>query len=156
MKTSAFEPWHWNWTWYYNHHYLHFHKAHATQNLTGWWLRIRGPHPQSHVTYYLCGHVTKKNVVSTFTRLMVPKTWQGPDSGWERPTQKVTWHFNPVLTWQIKNVTFSQAYGLKNWQDGYLVLAVVEHKAKLHFFSVVTLQRRNILTFTWPMVRGID
>ena len=40
-------------------------------NLAGWWLRIRGPHPQTHMTLQYRGHVTnKKSYTSTFTRPM--------------------------------------------------------------------------------------
>ena len=43
-------------------------------NLAGWWVRIRGPHPQSHVTLQYHGHVTnKRRYISTFTRPIDPK-----------------------------------------------------------------------------------
>ena len=36
-------------------------------------LRMKGPHPQSHVTHRPCGHVTnKRRYISTFTRSMDP------------------------------------------------------------------------------------
>ena len=39
-----------------------------------WWLRMREPHPQSHVTLQYSDHVTnKKCYISTFTRPMDPK-----------------------------------------------------------------------------------
>ena len=42
-----------------------------TPNLAGWWLKMRGSHPQSHVTLQYRGHVTnKKRYISTFTRPM--------------------------------------------------------------------------------------
>ena len=45
-----------------------------TPNLAGWWFRMRGPHPQSHVILRYRGHVTnKKRYISTFTRPMDPK-----------------------------------------------------------------------------------
>ena len=45
-----------------------------TPNLAGWWFRMRGPHPQSHVILRYRGHVTnKKCYISTFTRPMDPK-----------------------------------------------------------------------------------
>ena len=37
---------------------------------------------------------------------MAPKIWQGAETRWGNPTQKITWHFNPVVTWQFKNVDF--------------------------------------------------
>ena len=47
-----------------------------TPNLAGWWLRMREPHPQSHVSHQLCGHVTSRKLyISTFTRPTTPKTW---------------------------------------------------------------------------------
>ena len=43
-------------------------------NLAGWWVRIRGPHPQSHVTLRYYGHVgNKRRYISSFTRSMDPK-----------------------------------------------------------------------------------
>ena len=39
-----------------------------TPNLAGWWLKLRGPHPQSHVRLRYRGHVTNKKHISTFTR----------------------------------------------------------------------------------------
>ena len=42
-----------------------------TPSLAGWSLRMRGPHPQSHVVLWYCGHVTnKKQYISTLTRPM--------------------------------------------------------------------------------------
>ena len=43
-------------------------------NLTGWQFRMRGPHPQRHVTVRYRGDViNKKRYISTFTRPMDPK-----------------------------------------------------------------------------------
>ena len=39
-----------------------------TPNLVGWWLKLRGPHPQSHVRLRYRGHVTNKKHISIFTR----------------------------------------------------------------------------------------
>ena len=48
-----------------------------TPNLAGWWLTMRGPHPQNHVTLQYRGHVTNnKRCISTFTRPMDPKLSQ--------------------------------------------------------------------------------
>ena len=42
-------------------------------NLAGWWLWMKGPHPQSHLTYQPHDHVTnQKRYISTFTRPMEP------------------------------------------------------------------------------------
>ena len=41
--------------------------------LAGWWLKMRRPHPQSHVRLRYRGHMTnKKHYISPFTRLMDP------------------------------------------------------------------------------------
>ena len=41
---------------------------------SSWWFRMRGPHPQSHVTLQYRGHVTnKKRYISPFTRPIDPK-----------------------------------------------------------------------------------
>ena len=43
-------------------------------NLAWWWLRMKGPHPQSHVTHRSSGHVTnQKYFVFTFTRCKAHK-----------------------------------------------------------------------------------
>ena len=43
-------------------------------NLAGWWLRMREPHQQSHMTHRPRGHVTnQKRYISTFTRPWPPK-----------------------------------------------------------------------------------
>ena len=45
-----------------------------TPHITGWWLRMRGLHPQIYMTLQFCGHVTnKKRFISIFRRLMDPK-----------------------------------------------------------------------------------
>ena len=44
------------------------------RNLAGWCRRMRGRHPQSHVTLQYCGHVAnKKRYISTFAKPMDPK-----------------------------------------------------------------------------------
>ena len=40
--------------------YDHIHKVHDHQSLLGCWIRMRGPHPKSHVTLQLCGHMKKQ------------------------------------------------------------------------------------------------
>ena len=46
-----------------------------TRNLAWWWLRVRRPHLQIHMTLQYRGHVTnKKRYISTLTRPMDPKT----------------------------------------------------------------------------------
>ena len=43
-------------------------------NLAGWWISMRRPYPQSHVTHQPRGQVTnQKRYISTFTRSMAPK-----------------------------------------------------------------------------------
>ena len=45
-----------------------------TPDLAWWWFKMRGLHPQSHVTLWCCGHVTnKKGYISTLTRPIDPK-----------------------------------------------------------------------------------
>ena len=59
--------------------YLHIHKAHGPQNLVGCCLRMRGPHPQSHVILPFCSHMTiqKCHIFST-TGSMLPKLSRVP------------------------------------------------------------------------------
>ena len=48
-----------------------------TPNLAGWQFRMKGLHPQSHVTIKYCGHVTnQKRYISPFTRPTDPKLSQ--------------------------------------------------------------------------------
>ena len=102
-----------------------------TPNLAGCWLRMRGPHPQSHVMHQSRGHVTnQKRFMSTFTKFMSPKTWQGAESKWGGSTQKATWHFSCEVTWKIRNI-ISQPQGYpQGYRDvkGKLVLAKNKHK----------------------------
>ena len=49
-------------------HYLHFHQAYILYNLAGWWLWMREPHPQNHVTHRYRGRVTNENVISSFSQ----------------------------------------------------------------------------------------
>ena len=73
-----------------------------TPDLAGWWFRMRGLHPQSHVTLWCCGHVTnKKRYISTLTRPMDHKlsrvvTWdEGPSSLKSRGKSKMLYiHFH--------------------------------------------------------------
>ena len=44
-----------------------------TPNLAGWWHRVRGTHPQSHLTLWLCDHVTNQKYFISFTRCKVHK-----------------------------------------------------------------------------------
>ena len=47
--------------------YFHIHKAYGPQNLVWCWLRMRVPHPKSHVTLQLCGQMEnkKRHIFST-------------------------------------------------------------------------------------------
>ena len=74
-----------------------------TPRLSRWWLRMRGPHPQSHMT--LQYRVTRqiRNVISPLL--------QCGGLGWEDPTHKVTWHFDYVVMWQIKNLMSPHTQG---------------------------------------------
>ena len=49
---------------------LHIHKVHSPQNLVGCWLRMRRPHPKSHMILQLCYHVKnkKRHISSTQDR----------------------------------------------------------------------------------------
>ena len=45
----------------------------CTPDLGGWWLRIREPHPQSHLTDQPLGHVTtQRRYVFTFISIGIP------------------------------------------------------------------------------------
>ena len=101
-------------------------------NLAGRWLRMRRTHLQGHVTHRLSGHVTnQKRYIFTFTRPMKPQTYQGGDLGWGEPTQKITWHFNCMVTWKFKNVIFLQPQSRRDVQ-GKLALAKINTKMRLH------------------------
>ena len=78
---------------------------------------MRGPHPQSHVTLWNCGHVINKTCyISTFTRPMNPKLSSvvTKDAG-SPPTKSC----NTSITWsRDKSKTFyihiHKAHGLQN------------------------------------------
>ena len=118
-------------------------------------LKMRVPHPQSHLTHMPWGYVTKqKHHISLFTTPMAPKTWHGADSGWSGSTQKVTQHFYPVVvTWQFKNVIFPQPQALWPPNLARWVLRLKNRHAQSNG-SISWLQRRYIFTFIWHMVGG--
>ena len=68
-----------------------------TPHLPGWWLRMREPHPQIHET-----HESRGYLVTLYFHI---HKVHGPQN-LVNPTQKVTWHFDPVVTWQFINVIF--------------------------------------------------
>ena len=81
-------------------------------NLAGWWFTMREPHPQSHMTLQYHRHVTnKKRYISTFTS---PIEHKFGDLGWGKSTYNDTWHFNYVVTWQIKNILSSLSEGTRS------------------------------------------
>ena len=109
-----------------------FSQGLCTPNLAGRWLRMRRTRLQGHVTHRLSGHVTnQKRYIFTFTRPMKPQTYQGGDLGWGGPTQKITWHFNCMVTWKIKNVIFLQPQSRRDVK-GKLALAKINTKMRLH------------------------
>ena len=50
-----------------------FSKDLWTSNLANWWLRMRRPHPQSHMTLQYCGHVTNNTLYLHFHKAYEPK-----------------------------------------------------------------------------------
>ena len=50
--------------------------------ITGWWIRIRGPHPQSDVTLWSRGYMSNKE--SYISRSVDPKL----SRGWRNPSHK--------------------------------------------------------------------
>ena len=74
-------------------------------NLAGWWLKMIGLHPQNHVRLRYCGHMTnKKRYISPFTRPMDPKLSQFVTQDTGTHTNKVMWHIDHMVRWQIKTV----------------------------------------------------
>ena len=51
-------------------------------------------------------------IISSSIRPIDPKLSWGVDLGWGEPTHKATGHFDVVITWQIKNITFPFSQGL--------------------------------------------
>ena len=83
------------------------------------------------------------------------KTWRVGDLGWGDSTHKVTWDFDIVATWQIKNVIAppSQDLWTPNLPGSWLRMmglhlhCHVTHQPRGH----VTNQKRYIFTFTRSM-----
>ena len=91
-----------------------------TPNLPGWWLRMREPHPQIHETHESRGYLV--TLYFHIHKVLGPQNLVNP-------TQKVTWHFDPVVTWQFINVIFLEPQVL--WAQnlagaGYSVLIMTE------------------------------
>ena len=72
--------------------------------------------------------------------------------GWQHYTDKVTWHINQVVTWQIENdiSPLSQNLWIPNLA-GFLHIMNGPQKVTWHFNSVVTWQFENII-FPQPQV----
>ena len=97
-------------------------------NLARWWLLMRGPHLQSHVTHQSRGRVSSQNVLSPHSQgPRAPKRTSVLNQGEGAPTQKVTWHFNCVVTWKIQTVIFPQPQGRRDVK-GKLKLVKNKHK----------------------------
>ena len=89
--------------------------------LAVWWLMMRRPHPQNHVTLEYRGHMTnKKRFIYTFTRSIEPmwspdkrktlyfhiRKAHGPKNltrYWlrMRKLREDRWHFHPAINWQF-------------------------------------------------------
>ena len=83
------------------------------------------------MTHQTRGHSTnQKRYISMFIRPIAPKISQVADSRWGGLAQKFTWHFNPVIMWQFKNVIFSPPQDL--WPPIFagLVLRLNGHHAQ--------------------------
>ena len=97
---------------------------------------MREPHLQSHVTYPLCGHVANQKRCTPLSHGL----WTPNLAGWclrqGHPTHNVTWHFDVVVTWQIKNVIFPLSYSV--WTPNLAVWWL--RMRKIHPRSHVTLQ----------------
>ena len=119
--------------------------------ITGWWIRIRGRHPQSDVTLWSRGYVSnKESYISTSLDLWTPNLAE--DEGTPVTSDVYIKH---VVTWQIKDVILplSQGLWILNlagwWQTmkGPHPQNHVTHWSSGH----VTNQKRCIYTFTRPM-----
>ena len=98
-----------------------------TPNLAGWWLRMKEPHPKSHVTLQYRSHVTnKKRYIYIFTRPMDPNL-----AGWWLRMRK------PHLQSQV---TLWLCGHVKNQK--YFIFTVTRRKA--HKLSRVSARTR------WP------
>ena len=70
----------------------------------GWVVTWVGqPHHQSHVIFWLRGHVTNsKNLYLHFRNTYRHQTWQSGNLPSEDPTYLVRWPFDKVVTWKIQ------------------------------------------------------
>ena len=117
---------------------------------------MRGLHLQNHVTHRSRGHVAnQKRFISTFTRPMDPK-----GLGWVDPTHNVTWHFDFVVTWQIKNVIFPLSYMLRTPNLAGWWLRIRETHLQSHVTLLlcvhVTNQKYFVLNFTRHKVHKLS
>ena len=75
--------------------------------------------------------------------------------GWGDPTHKVTWHFDIVVTWQIKNVIslLSQGLWTPNLVNWWLRMRGrhPQSQVTLQYRGHATNRKRYISTFTRPM-----
>ena len=60
--------------------HLHIHKVHEPQNLVECWLRMRGPHSQSHVILQFCNSAITwqfKSVIFSQPQILCLRNWKG-------------------------------------------------------------------------------
>ena len=76
-----------------------------TPNLAGWWLRMRGPHQQSHVTFRYRGHMTNINVISQLSQDL----WILNLAGWWLRMRE-THPKSHVTHWSRSHVTSQRRY----------------------------------------------
>ena len=126
-----------------------------TSNLAGWWLKTRGPHPQSHVRLRYRGHMTNKNVIFPLS--------QGPwilhlASSWLKTREPTpTESRNTSITWLgDKSKTFyfhiHKAHGPQNLVGCWLRMRVPHLKSHvtLQLCGQMENQKRHIFSTTGP------
>ena len=107
--------------------YLHFHNSYGHQTWQSGNLWLKDP------THCLKGLLITwsrdkcKILYLDFYNTYDHQTWQGGNLRWQDPNFKVTWPFDDVDTWQMKNLHFHNIYGHQTWQSGNLRLEDPAH-----------------------------
>ena len=104
---------------------------------------MKGPHPQSHVTFWCRGHVAnKKRYITTFTRPIDPKlsrvvSWDERNPPTKSGDTLILWSCDKEKTLYLH---FHKAYGPQTLQSADLGWQDPTHKVTWHSDYVVTWQ----------------
>ena len=107
---------------------------------------MRGPHLQSHMTFWLGGHVTDlKNLYLLFRNTYGHQNWQNNNLGWGNPTFKVMWPFDYVVTWQTQK-TYLHLHNTKATKLGRVLTYIGGIPSTTSSNLLISWKTKNLIT----------